>query len=285
MLSVSSPLVLRGHSGAVYDAAWVHAQRAWYSAGGDGVVARWNWGETDGHAVFHHSSPFYAVCEWGDGVVAGNATGELFARWGAKHVVVHEHKAPVFALHADSSGVLWTGDGDGNVRAWERHGLTLHPVLHVPTTLGKIRHIGPHPSGLIVAGGSGAWAVMNVDQNQIHAVTAHERSCYWAMYLPEKDVVISGGQDGKLVACQEGTPVLDLAIHQSAVYRGIRVGDQLWTASRDKDVKAWDIHSLEAIGKLPRPHTRSVNALAFGGPEGRQLMTGGDDRTLKVWAW
>ena len=283
MLSLSSPLVLRGHTGAVYDATWVHALQAWCSAGGDGVVARWKWGEADGHAVFHHSSPFYAVCAWGDSVVAGNATGELFAHWGTQHVVAHEHKASVFALHADASGVLWSGDGEGHIRAWERRDHALQSTLHIPTALGKIRHIGPHPSGLIVAGGSGAWAILDTTQKRVHPVTTHDRSCYWAMHLPEKDVVISGGQDGKLVACQGESPVLDLALHQSAIYRGVRVGEMLWTAGRDKDVKAWDIHSLEAAGKLPRPHTRSVNALAQGGPEGRHLVTGGDDRTLKVW--
>ena len=51
-------LTLRGHQGAVYDLAWDTSERSWISAGGDGVVARWSFGKTDGTALFQHASPF-----------------------------------------------------------------------------------------------------------------------------------------------------------------------------------------------------------------------------------
>ncbi|HCL46058.1 MAG TPA: WD40 repeat domain-containing protein, partial [Flavobacteriales bacterium] len=49
-------------------------------------------------------------------------------------------------------------------------------------------------------------------------------------------------------------------------------------------VKAWSLDSLDALDKLKLPHTRSVNAMALGGPGGAHLATGSDDRSIKVWA-
>jgi len=283
MLPSSPSARLQGHSGAIYDAAWCASTESWCTAGGDGVVATWAQGWEHGKALFHHASPFYAVTTWDGGVVAGNATGEVLGRWGDSHTAKHVHRAPVFSLHADDEGMLWTGDGQGQLVRWKRdeHGMQVADT--VSTDLGKIRSISSHPQGLLVAGGHGFWAILSKDGTVLATRQAHERSCYWAIHLPEKQAVISGGQDGKLVVCLGEERVVVLPIHQSAVYRGVRCGDVLWTAGRDKDVKAWDVHTLEPVGKLERPHARSVNALALGGAAGAQLATGGDDRMLKVW--
>ena len=74
-----------------------------------------------------------------------------------------------------------------------------------------------------------------------------------------------------------------MPVHKSAVYRARMHGRLLWTASRDHDVKAWDLNTFDAVHKLHMPHTRSVNALALGGVDGTHVATGGDDRSVKVW--
>lgn len=115
-------------------------------------------------------------------------------------------------------------------------------------------------------------------------VLAHDRSCYWALHLPSKQAILSGGQDGQLKVHRNDAQVVALDVHQSAIYRGVLQGNVLWTCGRDRDVKAWDLSSLDALGKLPRPHARSVNAMVVGGPDAAFLATGGDDRTVKIWA-
>ena len=87
-------LTLRGHQGAVYDLAWDASDRSWVSAGGDGVVARWSFGNTDGTALFQHASPFFAVTVWDDLVLGGNHTGELFVKTPAKHTVYTPTRRP-----------------------------------------------------------------------------------------------------------------------------------------------------------------------------------------------
>ena len=277
-------LTLRGHQGAVYDMDWDALNQAWVSAGGDGVVARWSFGQTDGTALFQHASPFFAVTVWDDLVLGGNHTGELFVKTPDTHTVYTPHQAPLFALFVDGQNRLWSGDGAGMVGMWSRDGHALRLEQQWRTNLGKIRHLSPHPEGLLIAGGSGQWCVLGEDGTLQPAVQAHARSCYWALHLDAKNVVLSGGQDGQLHVQRDAETLLALDVHQSAVYRGLIQGQTLWTCGRDKDVKAWSLDSLEALDKLKLPHTRSVNAMALGGPDGAHLATGSDDRSIKVWA-
>ncbi len=284
MIPNAPHLILRGHQGAVYDLAWHEASTSWISAGGDGVLATWKHGEEDGKALAHHSSPFYALTIWNNMVVGGNSTGELVMHTSDGPRIMHVHKAPVFALFADQTEALWSGDGEGNLCRWEWQTGGAVLTHQWSTTLGKIRHLAAHPSGTMATGSAGCWMVVNLNFECGNPVHAHERSCYWAHHLSSKQAILSGGQDGQLKVHQGEREVVTLDIHQSAVYRGVLQGDVLWTCSRDRDVKAWDLDSLDALGKLTRPHSRSVNAMVIGGPKGAFLATAGDDRTVKIWA-
>ena len=284
MIPSAPHLVLRGHSGAVYDLAWDEVAGSWISAGGDGVLAAWIHGEEHGKALAHHTSPFYALTIWKGMVVGGNSTGELFMHASDGPRIMHIHKAPVFSLYADAHGALWSGDGEGNLCRWERGNEGPVVTHQLGTDLGKIRHITAHPSGVIVTGSAGCWMVIDRDFECSNPVHAHARSCYWAHHLPSKQAILSGGQDGQLKVHRGEEEIIALDVHQSAIYRGVLHGDVLWTCGRDRDVKAWNLSSLDALGKLSHPHARSVNAMVLGGPADAFLATAGDDRTVKIWA-
>ena len=275
--------VWRGHQGAVYDLIWDGERRVWLSAGGDGVVAAWTPGEEHGSAVFQHASPFYAVSKWGDATVGGSSDGSLFTAEGSDVRQFDVHQGPVLALGTTRGGLLASGDANGLVCLWAAEGGRLDMQHTCATPFGKIRHISPHPDGLMLATGSGQVAVMAEDGKVVSSVQAHARSAYWASVHPTKPVTLSTGQDGELVAHDGQQEVLRMPVHKSAVYRGAIDGQHLWTASRDHDVKAWDLNTFNAVHKLHMPHTRSVNALALGGVDGTHVATAGDDRALKVW--
>ena len=275
--------VWRGHQGAVYDLIWDGERRVWLSAGGDGVVAAWTPGEEHGSAVFQHASPFYAVSKWGHATVGGSSDGSLFTAEGSEVRQFDVHQSPVLALGTTRSGLHASGDANGLLCLWAMEGGRLDVQHACPTPFGKIRHIAPHPDGLMLATGSGQVVVMAEDGKVVSTVQAHARSAYWASVHPTKPVTLSTGQDGELVAHDGTTRGAAHACAQiGRVPRGID-GKHLWTASRDHDVKAWDLNTFDAVHKLHMPHTRSVNALARGGVDGTQVATGGDDRSVKVW--
>ena len=275
----------RGHQGAVYDLIWHAHSNAWLSAGGDGVVASWQENDGNGKAIFQHGSAFYSVHALGAGTVAGNGSGEIFWALGESVKKYTVHKSPVFGFGIDSEGQLWSGDGTGNIAIWAPHAQGLEMKAMWATGLGKIRHLSPSGRQMIVASSSGKWSVFSLEGKVSLEVQAHARSCYWAIAHPNKEgVVLSGGQDGELTAHQGKEEIMRLAVHQSAVYRGLVQNEVLWTAGRDKEAKAWSLNNLESLGKLQLPHTRSINALALGGTDNKLLGTGSDDRSIKLWA-
>jgi WD40 repeat protein len=285
MLKAPPMQIFHGHQGSVYDVAWHPGLQKWLSAGGDGILALWTDGANDATALAHHSAAFFSVSAWGqDHVVGGNSTGELMwiGQGASRNLTAHE--APIYALHPCDDQTLVSGDGHGVVCLWNitTQGI---PILNakVETGLGKIRHAGPHPLGVLLATGSGAWAVLSLEGAVLESHVVHRRACYWAWWHPQKQAVLSTGQDGELVVTHQGSPLLHLSIHQSAVYRGQVSGDILWTASRDKSIKGWDVQTLEIRARKDLAHTRSVNALALGGRRGDVLVSGSDDKSIKVW--
>ena len=273
---------LQGHQGAVYDVHWNAVRQAWFSAGGDGIVAEWNEGQTDGTARLHMDGACFAVSSWKDGIVAGNANGHVSAWTPDRTVHLPQHPSPVFSLFERGDGTLLVGDGAGTIRAWTMNGD--EPILAwvCQTPHGKVRHMAPHPDGTLVAWGAGGWSIVNEQGQNGSWHQAHEGSCYWAMWHVEKQAVLSGGQDGHLSVQTTENLSLSIPIHQSAVYRGLVHGGLLLTASRDKSVKMWHLSDLEPAGRIERLHARSINAMAIGGADLDQLATAGDDRLLKL---
>ncbi|MDA0728586.1 MAG: hypothetical protein O3B70_05675 [Bacteroidetes bacterium] len=285
MLKATPIHTFRGHQGAVYDVAWHPGWQQWLSAGGDGILALWTDGVDDATALAQHSAAFFSVSAWGpDHVVGGNSTGELMWLGRGESRNLTAHKAPIYALHACNDQTLVAGDGEGVVTMWHLPSQGI-PILKgkIATGLGKIRHFGPHPLGTLMATGSGAWAVLSPEGTILESHVVHRRACYWAWWHPQKQAVLSTGQDGELIVTHHGSPLLHLSIHQSAVYRGLVFGDTLWTASRDKSIKAWNVQTLEIKSRKDIAHARSVNAMALGGLHGDVLVTGSDDKSIKVW--
>lgn len=277
----------RGHQGAIYAVTWHAKTQSWVTAAGDGIVARWTPGAEDAVALAQHNGAFFSVASLGSwGVLAGHATGEVLLVGGTAPQTLRGHEASVYAIRVSGDGHFWSGDGQGVVKQWALDGHTGRATClwTSRTDLGKVRHLGHHPEGLLVATGSGAWAVLGAGGQVLHVSHCHRRSCYWAWWHPQKNVVLSTGQDGELVVSDATRVHLERPLHLGAIYRGCVEDGTLWTASRDKSIKAWSVDTLDARTRLDRAHTRSVNALALGGPSGTNLATAGDDRTLKVWS-
>ena len=274
----------QGHQGAVYDILWSSAHQSWFSCGGDGIVAQWTMDQANGTARLHTQSACYSLATWGDaGVVMGDASGGL-ACWSPSGVMeVAGHNAPVFALHERPDGVLLSGDGNGAIKGWRMGQKGLEQVFECATPHGKVRHFSDHPEGTLASFGCGGWGLLDANNTLGSMTVMHQGSCYWALWHEGKQAVFSGGLDGHLAVCARNAAPFTMPIHQSAVYRGVIHEGLLYTCSRDKSVKAWNIQDLEPRFKLDTHHARSVNAMALGGAKTLQLATGGDDKLLKVF--
>ena len=117
-------------------------------------------------------------------------------------------------------------------------------------------------------------------------IAGHEGGLYSAVFLPQKEVWLTGGRDGHLRAWSKfGEALLAIPAHEAAIYRMVYDQGKIYTASRDKTVKSWDEQDLTMLNKWDRPNggaKRSVNALCIGGIKNRWMLAAGDDRIIRT---
>lgn len=280
---------LIGHQGAIYDAVWDKRHERWLTAGGDGVVAGWDEeGAEDGQAVLHHEHAIYCVLPFVNGIAAGVQNGDLMLLYdGEKVRRIAAHPGGVFSLYMTSDHLLYSGGADGAVRCWKEGELV--GEWEWPGA-GKIRTLAATDHGLFVGAGSGEGWVFDpknpTTPNERAPISYHEGGIYAALWVPDKQVWITGGKDGYIrVNLQNGNPVFSFSAHQGAIYRMVMDSNTLYTASRDKSVKSWDLASLSPQSRWDSKNkgaTRSVNALALGGTNSDWILAAGDDRKARL---
>lgn len=280
---------LSGHQGAIYDAFWDAASGTWLTAGGDGIVAEWpEDGKGEGRALLHHEKAFFAVSARGTARAAGTENGELF-RWNAAEAKeakrLEAHDNGLFALAWTKSGALLSGGGDARILVWD--GANVQSEWHLPGAQ-KIRCIVPNGNRLFIGTTQGQGYLATTEEASpippvFSAIPGHEGGCYAAVWHQGKSAWISGGRDGHLRAWQaDGREILAFPAHEGAIYRMVIAQGTLWTASRDKTVKAWSMTDLSPQKKITFREggsNRSINALSAS-PSA--LLFGGDDRTGRL---
>lgn len=275
-----------GHNGAIYDAAYWHAARKWVTAGGDGVVASWSHAG-EGTAELHHNQAFFSVATVGNQLIAGSASGELLIKGsGAPPQRIEAHDGGIFVLAAAAKGAVFSGGGAGQIHHWRHSGGTwkLRDRFIAPDR-SKVRTLLPAPNGWLV-GTSAGWLGTLMDGRFNRFVDMPATGHYAAVQLPQREAWLVASGDGHLRVIRfTGEVVYSFPAHQGPIYRLVVTGDVIWSASRDKSVKAWRASDLVPVDKLVFKgggHTRSVNALAAHRTlDGWELVSGGDDRSAR----
>lgn len=279
--------IFSGHNGAIYDAAFWEAKSAWVTAGGDGVVAMWG-DDQLGRAILHHQQAFYSVLTHEDWLFAGSSNGELFASHGGtapQRLVAHEQGLFALVLHENR---LWTGGGLGQILAWKCQNQTWRVTERIQLpNLGKVRMFLPLGEAMLVGTSDGLLGTIK-EGLFTPFLSVPKVAHYAAVHLPEKDAFLTGDADGHLRAYRrDGSPVLAFPAHQGPVYRVVVCGDVIWSASRDKTIKAWHSHDLRPLAKIEVGKVmqrRSINALSVKlRSEGHELLAGGDNRLAHVY--
>lgn len=284
---------LSGHQGAIYDAAWDPTTQNWLTAGGDGIVAEWKAdGSGEGRALLHHEKAFFSVGTHASSRAAGTENGELFL-WQAAHPEavsrIEAHSNGLFALAWSSHSQLLTGGGDQRIALW--NGTELLNEWSLPGAE-KIRCLVHSPTSLFIGTTTGKaylCAHLEAGERMRHAIElpGHVGGSYAALWLPEKKTWISSGRDGCIRAwTPTGEEILSIPAHEGAIYRMVNDGTHLWTASRDKTLKAWRLNDLSFVRKITHREggsSRSINALACNAEQPTAtLLFGGDDRTGRL---
>ena len=111
-----------GHSQPFYTCC-IDGDGKIYSAGGDGMVVRWNLSEEDGNLIATSNSAIYALCSNLQDILIGNRAGEFIVIRDSKilhRILISDH--PIFHISmAYGQAVVLQGDGVCTVfnREWK----------------------------------------------------------------------------------------------------------------------------------------------------------------------
>ncbi|MGH3755749.1 MAG: hypothetical protein ACRDRP_24295, partial [Pseudonocardiaceae bacterium] len=279
-------VVLRGHHGAVNDAAFSPTQPdparlVVATAGEDGAVLVWDPAigpVFTGYPRWLNSASFSA-----DGrLVVGAGVYGVVRVWpsqgGAQLAQLHTGnlESLTSAALSDDGRYVVAGGGDGMVHVWDwRAGR--EPVASIPVAAdGEVSAVAfDHSGKLVVIAGPGNTA-------SIWEWTAGTASTGTASSpngtVETASTGTASSPNGTVV-----TPPRSLGEHDDVVTDAAfsRDGSLVVTASRDGTARIWDI----ATGQPPRilvGHDGAVSSAEFS-RDGRFVVTAGEDRTARIW--
>jgi WD40 repeat protein/serine/threonine protein kinase len=280
------------------------------STGHDGVVKIWDCqtgrvnAEFSGHDAFSGIRALVFSVAWRprsnliasaglDTVRAWDARNgqEAFKLPSASGKVALPYQAVAFS---PDGRYLVTGKVDGAVQLWD--GDTGQEVGTLATHKREIRGVVFSHGGEHLASASSDGVVKIWDANQLGKKVKKEPLTLRARvagpglnvaFSPDGKRMATGGEANtvKIWDVETGQPLLRLEGHKGDIYTIAFSPDDdgRWIASAGEDsvVKVWNSRTGTLVRNF-RGHRGIVSSLAFS-PDGRQLVSGSRDRTVKVW--
>jgi WD40 repeat protein len=255
-----------GHQSAVY-ALCSDGDGGFFSAGGDGMLVRWNLEEQDGVLVARIPDNVYCLAfdETRGTLLAGTRKGELFVITdilSATPIVkrFEAHVKGLYKLMVTDDGYVSSG-GDGHILFWDRQFQIVGKINNSPESTRALCY--DHEYNLWAGSSDKAIRIYNRDL-QLQSIQYQHTSSIFSICALPSGRMISGGRDATLRVWE------NTQNHEGSI---------------DKTVKIWDANSMELLkvldaGKLSM-HSSSVNALFW--LDDYSLVSAGDDKKIFVF--
>jgi ribosome assembly protein SQT1 len=149
--------------------------------------------------------------------------------------------------------------------------------------------VNPSSTVVAVAGTAGLIKLLNLTNGNILADLGARtddsiETLAWATTLP---ILAVGSVDGRIYLYDTQTYRLrNSLVHNDAVTAIVLPAGsfELTSTSLDKSVRRWDIRTGQEIARRTGHHDAIVGGLAMS-PDGRKVVTGGDDTVALVWGF
>ena len=231
--------------------------------------------------------PVYSILRLPDTgtVIAGSASGKLYALLPDGPKVFTAHVKGIFALHAQKEGGFLSAGGDGMLLDWNenfeirgRHKIAA-AGLRCVLRAGELWFCGSSDHSIFA---------LNNGFREVEKLEGH-RNTVFSICQIDKDRLVSGGRDARLCIWDlEGLKLLDsidahnLHIHALAMNESAGV---LASGSMDKAIRLWSAPELQLQKVLDRKyegHISSVNSLIW--IDEHTLISASDDRSIIAWS-
>jgi len=296
-VSVKKLHTLTGHRDSVYTLQPSYLDSVFFSAGGDGMVVRWN---------LHHPDEGELIAKLNNSVYAlhfHKPSGLLIA--GQNYEGIHlldctQKKAvgslkltrsPIFDLQSDESR-LFAGTGDGTLYVIDLNRLVVLERIKLSDKNVRTVSISERTNELAVGYSDHHIRILQLDTLTLkHEIPAHSNSVFTLRYMPGRSFLISGSRDARLkawdmkagYALAREVPAHLYAINHLDFSPDLK---HFVTCSLDKSIKVWDATEMRLLKVIDKGrhagHGTSVNRVLWT-THNNCLLSASDDRTISVW--
>ena len=296
-IGVNKIQTFAGHKDAIY-ALSPDIERNWFlSAGGDGMVVRWNLSDrTDGELIARVPNSVYSIH-----LIAGRQQVLVGHNYEGLHAVDLTERKELASLKITDAAIFDIKTAAGSVYVACGDGSVVH-VLPDPYRINRrIKASAMSARTMACQNDLGHLAVGFSDHHiriydqknftLINEFRAHLNSVFTLAYSPDGRYLLSGGRDARLNIWdaaagyrQENSIIAHLYAINRIGYN--QDGSLFATCSLDKTFKIWKADEFRLLKVVDRAryggHLTSVNNVLWPGYND-WLVTCSDDRTVSVW--
>jgi WD40 repeat protein len=288
---------LTGHRDCVYTLAPSDSADHFFSAGGDGMVVRWDLNlPEEGEVIAKLPNSIYAVHAIPNSnlLVAGhNYEGIHVLDWKSKTEIssLKLSSAAIFDIKSFENDLL-IASGDGMLTVIDFKNLVVKKKLLISDKSARVLAINPLAAEVAVGFSDYFIRVFSLTDYQLkYEIKAHQNSVFALSYTSDYKFLISGSRDARLKAWDVASGYKqagEVAAHLFAINHisFSSSGEHFATCSMDKSIKVWKTDELKLLKVIDKArhagHGTSVNKLLWTSFK-NQLISASDDRTISVW--
>ncbi len=288
---------MTGHNGSIFCVGALESDRFFFSAGGDGWVARWDLEDPEtGRLIAKVETQLFTThfIPSTRHLVLGNMNGGIhwvdLDRPDETRNIAH-HQMGVFDL-LEVGDHIFSAGGEGMLSRWDKFKGKSLESLYLSNQSLRCLDYSRQRNELAVGSSDHAIYLLDADSLTVKFTlpNAHENSVFVVRYHPDGKHLLSGGRDAHLriwslerMEALQAMPAHWFTINDIAFSPN---GNLFATASRDKTLKIWDARTFKLLKVLEtvrdQGHANSVNSLHWSN-HNDSLISASDDRSLIVW--
>jgi WD40 repeat protein len=288
---------LTGHRDCVYTVEGSGQDEHFFSAGGDGMIVRWNLSSPEeGELIAKLPNSVYAIhyLKEHDQLVAGhNYEGIHLLDWKEKKEIASLKltTASIFDIQSFQNDLL-VASGDGSLTVVDNINWAVRKKILTSEKSARVIAINPKAGEVAIGFSDYFIRIFSLEDYSLKCeFKAHENSVFTLRYTPDNNFLISGSRDARLKVWDVSSgykQVAEVVAHLFAINHMAfsPSGRHFVTGSMDKSIKVWDSKELKLLKVIDKArhagHGTSVNKLLWTSFND-QLVSASDDRTLSVW--